>query len=337
MTNTRAARVSPGITSAIGDTPLVQAGVLPNAWRLFIKLEKLNPGQSMKDRMALSIVERAEQRGELKPGGTIIESSSGNAATSLAMIAAARGYTFIAVVDSAASKEKVDAIRAYGAEVVLVGADSPEGYVSAAERLCEVQRLRERYPEAFFANQADNPDNALGYESLAEELVSALEPIDVLIGSMGSGGSLCGTGRFLRTAGQRPLVIGVEPSGSVIFGGPGAPYLQTGAGSPANLPLARNIDFGAIDRHYAIGDREAFNTARVLARTKGLLLGGTSGAVVYAALLFASSNVRGGNIVALAPDGGEKYRSTIFDASWMQQRELLSAELETYVVATLTD
>src|SRR5258708_2928126 len=180
------------VIQTIGDTPLIHIASVRHA-EIFVKLEKFNPGQSMKDRMALSIVQGAEKRGDLLPGGLIIESSSGNTATALAMIAAARGYQFIGVMDHHAAREKIDTVRAYGAEVVLVAAGKPEGYVAACERLAEVQRLRVRYPHAFYSDQANNPDNALGYISLAGELIAEADVVDVLVASVGSGGSLCGT------------------------------------------------------------------------------------------------------------------------------------------------
>jgi cystathionine beta-synthase len=314
--------VADDVTETIGATPLVWlAGVGP--WSVFVKLEKANPTHSAKDRMALAIIKGAEMRGELTAGGTIVESSSGNTATALAMIAAARGYKCIAVMDHHASREKVETVRAYGAEVVLVGGNAPEGIVSAAERREEVKRVLARTPGAFFANQADNLDNAGAFVALADEVIDAVGTIDVLIGGVGSGGSLCGTSRELRRRGQCTRVIAVEPDGSITFGGHGGPYLQSGPGTPPGFAVGANVDFGLIDEHVVVTDREAFNTARALARTKGLLLGGSSGASIYVALTLACAERQEANVIVIAADGGEKYLSTIFDDAWMCEHDLL--------------
>jgi cystathionine beta-synthase len=326
--------VAADVTETIGATPLVWlAGV--GSWSVFVKLEKANPTQSAKDRMALAIIQGAEMRGELTAGGTIIESSSGNTATALAMIAAARGYKCIAVMDRHASREKVETVRAYGAEVVLVGGNAPEGIVAAAERQEEVRRILARTPGAVFANQADNPDNAGAFGALADEVIDAVGTVDVLIGGVGSGGSLCGTARELRRRGQSMRVIAVEPEGSITFGGRGGPYLQSGPGTPPGFPVAANVDFSVIDEHVEVTDRAAFNTARALARTRGLLLGGSSGAAVYVALTLACTDQQEANVVVIAADGGEKYLSTIFDDSWMRERNLLDNTLVEEVTSLL--
>jgi cystathionine beta-synthase len=314
------------VTETIGATPLVWlATVGPK--KIFIKLEKMNPTQSAKDRMALAIIQGAEKRGDLAAGGTIVESSSGNTATALAMIAAARGYKCIAVMDRHATPEKVETVRAYGAEVVLVGGDAAEGVVAAAERQEEVRRILGRIPGAFFADQADNPDNARAFVTLADEVIEAVGTIDILIGAVGSGGSLCGTSRELRRRGQCTRVIAVEPAGSITFGGHGGPYLQSGPGTPPGIAVAANVDFGVIDEHVGVTDREAFNTARALARTKGLLLGGSSGAAVYVALTLACTDQQEANVVVIAADGGEKYLSTIFNDAWMSAHNLVNNTL----------
>ncbi len=190
-------RVCRDISEMIGDTPLLELPVRNRDAHLFLKMEKTNPGQSMKDRMALSMIESAEKSGRLVPGGTIVESSSGNTATGLALIAASRGYRFIAVVDHHAAREKIDIIRAYGGEIVQVGGDLPADRVAVYEREQTAERLAQEIPHAIFLNQADNPDNPAGYTELANELLEALGRVNVLVGGIGTGGSLCGTARAL--------------------------------------------------------------------------------------------------------------------------------------------
>lgn len=317
------------ITEMIGDTPLLEIPVRNDGWQLFLKMEKTNPGQSMKDRMALSMINEAEQRGLLQPGGTIIESSSGNTAIGLAMIAAARGYKFIAVVDHHAAKEKIDIIRAYGGEIVYVGEGSSPDKVAVKEREEMAARLNREIPNSFFPNQADNPANPRGYERLAEEILREVDDIRILIGGIGTGGSLCGTARALKQHAPSIEAIAIEPKGSVIFGGPDGPYFQSGTGNPGSVEIAKNVDKSVIDDHYLVSDREAFNTARFLARHRGILVGGSSGGVIYKALEVINGKEGEGSMVAIVADGGEKYISTVFNDEWMHHNKLIDMSVET--------
>jgi cystathionine beta-synthase len=322
-------RICKNITEMIGNSPLVELpGNNPDC-QLYLKMEKTNPGQSMKDRMALSMIERAEKRGILKPGGTIIESSSGNTAIGLAMITAARGYNFIAIVDHHASKEKIDIIKAYGGQIICVGQDKRADQVAVKEREEMAASLAAKTPNAFFLNQADNPDNAEGYEPLAAEIVRDLQNVRTLIGSIGTGGSLCGTARALKKHDPSIEVIAVEPQGSVIFGGPDGPYFQSGTGNPGSVEIARNVDKTVIDRNLYATDKEAFNTARFLAQNFGILVGGSGGGVIYKMLEQANDCEIKGTTVALVPDGGEKYISTIFNDEWMSKNKLIDVSLAT--------
>jgi cystathionine beta-synthase len=316
------------ITEIIGHTPMVEYPVSNPNWQLFLKLEKCNPGQSMKDRMALSMVEEAERSGALKPGGTIIESSSGNTGTGLAMIAASKGYRFIAVVDHHAAREKIDIMRAYGTEIVFVDGSHEPDRVAVGEREAMARRLSREIENSFFANQADNPANPIGYRPLAEEIVQQVSDIRVLIGAIGTGGSLCGTARALKTLKPDIKVLAVEPRGSTIFGGEGAPYYQSGTGNPPGADIPDNVDYSLIDAHYTVSDKEAFNTARFAARKLGILIGGSSGGVLYKALDHIHHCTDSGTMVAIMADGGEKYISTIFNEEWMSQKRLLDASVE---------
>lgn len=324
-----APRLCDDVTQMIGDTPLLRLPTRNPDWRLFLKMEKTNPGQSMKDRMALSMIEGAERRGALIPGGTIIESSSGNTATGLALIAAARGYRFIAVVDHHAAREKIDIIRAYGGEIVQVGGDLPADRVAVREREDTAERLAREIPNAIFLNQADNPDNPAGYAGLANELISALGKVNVLVGGIGTGGSLCGTARALQQRDPSAEVVAVEPVGSIIFGGQDGPYLQSGTGNPGSVDIAGNVDRALVNDHRHVSDKAAFNTARFLARRRGILVGGSAGGVVYEALELADRKEGQGNMVAIVPDGGEKYISTLFNEGWMRSHDLIDPVIET--------
>ncbi|MDD5750983.1 MAG: cysteine synthase family protein [Candidatus Peribacteraceae bacterium] len=316
------------ITEIIGNTPVVEYPVSNPNWQLFLKLEKCNPGQSMKDRMAMSMIEAAERDGRLHPGGTIIESSSGNTGTGLAMIAASKGYKFIAVVDHHAAKEKIDIMRAYGAEIVFVDSEHADGKIAVNERETMAARLSHEIPNSFFGNQADNPANPLGYGSLAEEILQQVHDVRVLFGAIGTGGSLCGTARALKEKKPDVQAYAVEPRGSIIFGGPGGPYFQSGTGNPPEADIPKNVDYEVIDGHYKVSDREAFNTARFAARNTGILIGGSAGGVLYKALEQIHGRTGAGKMVAIMADGGEKYTSTIFNDEWMSNQRLLDASVE---------
>ncbi len=325
-------RIVSSIVGTIGKTPMVEYPVSNPNWKLYLKLEKFNPGQSMKDRMALSMIEDAERNGNLKRGGTIIESSSGNTGTGLAMIAASRGYKFIAVVDHHAAKEKIDIMRAYGAEIILVENGHTDGKVAVKEREEMAAKLSHEIPNSYFANQADNPANPLGYRSLAQEILNQVEDLKALIGAVGTGGSLCGTARAIKAIRPNVEVIAVEPKGSIIFGGQGGPYYQSGTGNPPEADLPKNVDYRVIDGHYKVSDKEAFNTARFVAKKTGILMGGSAGGVLYKALEHVNNRVDRGKIVAIIVDGGEKYISTIFDDDWMLQKNLLDTSVELQVM-----
>lgn len=314
------------MTELIGRTPCLELSVRP-ASRVLLKLESFNPGRSMKDRMALSMVLDAERSARLRPGGTIVESTSGNTGTGLAMIAAERGYRFVAVVDHHASKDKLRVMRAFGAEIVFVESSNEEDRVATAAREALAERIQRETPGAVWLRQADNPANAAGYASLAREVVEVTEGrVDVLVGAVGTGGSLCGTARALREmlgAGAPFRVVGVEPEGSIIFGGPGGPYWQSGTGTPDGVDVGRNVDRALIDEGVKVSDAVAFNTARWLARRFGVLVGGSSGGVVDVAVRRAANDDAERVVVALTADAGEKYLDTVFDDEWMGARGLL--------------
>lgn len=320
------------VESLIGNTPILQIPLKNTSTNLYLKLEKFNPGQSMKDRMALSMINDAEHRG-LKKGGTIIESSSGNTAIGLAMISAIRGYRFIAVVDHHASAEKINTIKAYGAKIVYVGDGKNENEVAVVDREKKAAELNISIPNSFFMHQADNKANPAGYEdTLAHELIEQLGNVDVMIGSIGTGGSLMGSARGIKKRSPHTKVIAVEPHGSIIFGGEPAPYYQSGAGNPADAAIPSIIRFDLIDENLYATDKEAFSTCRFLARKLGLLVGGSGGGVIFKAIEYGIKPENVDKIISvIVPDAGEKYLSNVFNDDWVEPRNLIDNTILDYL------
>ncbi|MFC9243124.1 cysteine synthase family protein [Streptomyces sp. NPDC057136] len=323
------------VSDLIGYTPLLELAGTETGSRLLLKLEMFNPTGTAKIRMARQMVVDAEKRGELRPGGRIIESTSGNTGLGLAVIAAERGYTFTAVVDNHACVDKLRGMKALGTELVYVVDDGAEELATAArEELAE--DMARGQDNTVFTEQHNNPSNGVGYFPVAHELNEALEgDVDVLVGAVGTGGCLCGTTRELRKLIPRFTTIGVEPKGSIAFGGPAHDYYQSGTGTPEGAEIGALVDFDLIDEGVKVGDIEAFATCRAVART-GLLIGGSAGGVVYEALTRLSSLPPGTTMVALVNDGGEKYMDTVFNDEWMQARDLLDPEAEREIDELLT-
>ncbi|MEU1373096.1 cysteine synthase family protein [Streptomyces triculaminicus] len=331
---TRPAVVS-RVSDLIGCTPLLELCRTGNGSRLLLKLEMYNPTGTAKIRMARQMILDAEARGALRPGGRVIESTSGNTGLGLAVIAAERGYAFTAVVDRHACPDKLRGMKALGTELVHVADDGTDDLATAArEELAE--EMARGQDNTVFTEQHNNPSNAVGYHPLAHELHQALGGrIDVLIGAVGTGGALCGTTRALRALVPGVRTVGVEPKGSIAFGGPAHPYHQSGTGTPEGAPIGALVDFDLIDEGVKVGDVEAFATARVVART-GLLIGGSAGGVVYEALHRLPSLPPDTTMVALVNDGGEKYMDTVFDDDWMHRRNLIDPAVEREIDETLT-
>ncbi|MFI1256307.1 cysteine synthase family protein [Streptomyces netropsis] len=331
---TRPAVVS-RLSDLIGYTPLYELCRTENGSRLLLKLEMYNPTGTAKIRMARQMVLDAEARGELRPGGRIIESTSGNTGLGLAVIAAERGYTFTAVVDNHACVDKLRGMKALGTELVYVVDDGAEELATAArEELAE--DMARGQDNTVFTEQHNNPSNGVGYFPVAHELHQALDGgIDVLIGAVGTGGALCGTTRELRKLVPGVRTIGVEPKGSIAFGGPAHDYYQSGTGTPEGAEIGALVDFDLIDEGVKVGDVEAFATARAVART-GLLIGGSAGGVVHEALTRLPSLPPGSTMVALVNDGGEKYMDTVFNDDWMNARNLIDPAVEREIDETLT-
>ncbi|MFB8073454.1 cysteine synthase family protein [Streptomyces californicus] len=324
------------ISDLIGYTPLLELATTETGSRLLLKLEMFNPTGTAKIRMARAMIDAAEASGELRAGGRIIESTSGNTGLGLSVIAAERNYTFTAVVDNHAAADKLRAMKALGAELVYVDADSDgeELHTAAREELAE--NMARGQDNTIFTEQHNNPANGVGYFPVAHEITEALSGgIDVLIGAVGTGGGLCGTVRELAKLTSGFTVVGVEPKGSIAFGGPAHDYYQSGTGTPEGAEIGALVDFDLIDEGVKVGDVEAFATCRAVART-GVLIGGSAGGVVYEALIRLPSLPPGTTMVALINDGGEKYMDTVFNDGWMAAHGLLSPDVEREVDEHLT-
>ncbi len=322
-------RIVNNILELIGETPMLKLNLRNSNWNVYLKLEKFNPGGSMKDRMALKMVEDAEKSGLLKKGGTIIESSSGNTATGLAIISALKGYRFIAVVDYHASKEKIDTIKAYGGEIVKVGRGKKPDEVAAAEREKAAAELAKTIDNAFFSYQTNNESNKKAYENtLAKELINDLKTVDEFYAAIGTGGSACGTAMGLKKYNKNTVINVIEPIGSTIFNPVGAPYFQSGTGIPEDADIPKIIDFSLIDHNFYASDKEAFNTCRYFAKKHGILIGGSADGVLYKAIEDIVSKSGEGNAVILLCDGGEKYLNNIFNDEWMRKNNLFDADVE---------
>src|SRR3954452_21702682 len=313
------------ILEAIGDTPLVRlgrigAGVTP---QLLAKVEYLNPGGSIKDRIAVALVDAAERDGRLKPGGTIVEPTSGNTGVGLAITARLRGYRMIAVMPDKMSREKIDLLRAYGAEVVVapteVPPESPESYYRVADRLAE------EIPGAFQPNQYFNQANPEAhYRSTGPEIWEQTGGrITHLVLGVGTGGTVTGTARDPPGRQPDPLVIGADPEGSIYSGGEEDmhPYLVEGVGEDF---WPETFDRSSVDEWVTVSDKDAFLTTRRLALTEGILAGGSGGLAVHAALAAAEEIADPEALmVVILPDGGRSYLSKVYNDSWLQQHGML--------------
>ena len=303
---------------AMGNTPLVRLhsvtrGLAPT---ILAKLEMLNPGGSVKDRIGIRMIEDAERRGLLGAGGTIVEPTSGNTGHGLAIAAAIRGYRCIFVMPDKMSAEKIALLRAYGAEVVItptsVPRESPESYYSVADRLAS------EIPGAFQPNQYFNHVNPETHEATTgPEIWEQTDGrIDVFVGGVGTGGTITGVGRYLKRMKPEIVIVGADTEGSVYTGDDPRPYLTEGIGEDF---WPETFDPAIVDRWVRVPDRDAFLTARAVTRQEGILVGGSAGSAVYAALAVARDYDADATIVVLLPDTGRQYLSKVYSDAWMRQ------------------
>jgi len=302
---------------AMGNTPLVRLNKVTRGIRATVlaKLEMLNPGGSVKDRIGLRMIEAAERAGRLRPGGTIVEPTSGNTGHGLAIAAAIRGYRCIFVMPDKMSQEKISLLRAYGAEVVIaptaVAPDSPESYYRVADRLTE------EIPGAFQPNQYYNDENPAAHETTTgPEIWRQTDgTITAFVCGVGTGGTITGTSRYLKSQKPDLLVVGADPEGS-IYSGDVHPYLTEGIGEDF---WPTTFDPKLVDRYVRVSDRDAFAMARRITREEGILVGGSSGTAVVAALDAARELGPDDVVVVILPDTGRNYLSKLYSDSWLLQ------------------
>src|ERR1700728_5186670 len=318
------------LTQTVGNTPLVRLREVTRDLRLsgpgpdvLAKVEYFNPGGSVKDRIALRMIQSAEKNGLLQPGGTIVEPTSGNTGVGLAIVAAERGYKCVFICPDKVAQDKISVLRAYGADVVVcpstVSPDHPDSYYSVARRLAR------ETPGAWQPDQYANPDNpAAHYHSTGPEIWAQTDgKVTHFVAGIGTGGTVSGTGRYLKdVSGGRVRVIGADPEGSVYSGGSGRPYLVEGVGEDI---WPDTYDPSVCDEIIAVTDAESFGMTRKLAREEALLTGGSCGLAVVAALRVAEAAAPGDVIVVLLPDTGRGYLAKIFHDEWMGDYGFLSS------------
>src|SRR5579871_1943583 len=322
------------ILQSVGRTPLIQLRRLTEGLpaRVFVKLESLNPGGSVKDRVGVAMIAEAERRGWLRPGGTIIEATAGNTGVGLAMVAAVKGYRCIFVLPDKMSSEKVRLLKAYGAEVVItptnVAPDSPESYNGVADRLAR------EIPGAWRPNQFTNLANPeIHYRTTGPEIWEQTDgQVTAFVAGVGTGGTLSGVARYLKERNPEIRIVGADPEGSVLSGGTSHPWKVEGIGEDF---VPKTFNSQLVDDWIRITDAESFYTVRALARREGILAGGSSGTAVAAALRYARRLTGEHLVVVLCADTGRNYMSKFFDDAWLTANNLQWTQEPTHSVGDL--
>jgi cystathionine beta-synthase len=314
------------VIEAIGNTPIVRLNSVTKGLKaeIYVKLEFANPGGSIKDRIAPFIIDAAEKSGHLKPGGTIVEATSGNTGMGLAMVAAVRGYKTVFVMSAKQSVDKQNALKAMGAEVVVCPADvepdDPRSYYSVAKKIAAER------PNALLGNQYDNPANGEAhYKTTGPEIWEQMEhKLDYYVAGVGTGGTVSGTSRFLKEVNPKLKTIGIDPVGSILtdFHRTGkkveaASYLIEGVGEDI---IPGNVKFNMIDEFVQVSDQEAISMLHRLTKEEGIFCGSSCGLAVAGAVKYAQSLPHGGRMLVILPDGGGKYLGKFFNEEWLKSK-----------------
>ena len=317
--------IAGSLLDLMGNTPLVRMDRIGRelSCQLIAKLELMNPGGSVKDRIGITMIDAAERAGLLKPGGTIVEPTSGNTGVGLAIVAARKRYRCVFVMPDKMSQEKINLLRAYGAEVVVcptaVEPEDPRSYYSVAKRLSE------EIPGAFRPNQYENQENPRAHELATGPEIwrQTAGRITHFVAGVGTGGTISGVGRYLKSQNPNVQIVGADPEGSVYSGGSGRPYLVEGIGEDF---WPKTYDPSIVDRIVTVSDRDSFLTARRVTREEGILIGGSGGTAVHAALVVGRELGPDAVVVVLLPDSGRNYLSKIFDDGWMTRYGFLRSQ-----------
>lgn len=323
-------KIAHNLSELIGQTPMLILSTVRPDWKVYLKLEYFNPAGSFKDRTAQALISAAEKSGKLKKGMTLFESSSGNTAKALAMLSAARGYKFVAIVDKHAPADKLNAIRSYGGELYFCADDenTKGGHLVDMRRRIARKLAQER--GGINLDQYDNPENPRGYyKTLGKEIIEQVPDLDYLIGTIGTGSSLSGSGRYVKEK-SKAQIIALEPQGSSHFSPHGHGYFISGPGYPLGAILPKNIDTSIFDKHDYVSDAEAFNTMRFFARKKGLLLGDSGGMILYYAMKYiqnSSLTKKVKKMVLIIGDSGDSYLSHAYNDVWMIKNELMDEQI----------
>ncbi len=322
-------KVHENVLSAIGNTPIVRLNkcVPKGKHEFFGKIEFFNPGGSVKDRIAMSIIEDAERSGELKPGGTIVEATSGNTGVGLGLVGLLKGYKCVFVMPEKISEEKRAVLRAYGAKVVMtptgLGPEDPNSHYGVAKRIVA------ETPGAYLANQYHNPANVkVHYETTAPEMWKQMDgKIDVFVAGIGTGGTLSGVGRYFKEKNPAVKIVCADPHGSILYDmfyhkevrTPPASYLVEGIGEDM---MPDNVHFQYMDDIVQVSDQESFKACRDLAATEGLLVGPSCGSALAAAIKYSEKLAKPSKILVMFPDGGRSYLSKAFNDDWLKNQKL---------------
>ena len=323
-------KVYSNILDMVGQTPMLELTHIDTGpCRLFLKLELMNPGGSIKDRIGISMIEEAEKRGDIKPGDTLVEATAGNTGLGLALVAAQKDYHLILVLPDKMSQEKIFNLRAMGAEIVLTRSDvargHPEYYQDLGKSIAEETG-------AYFINQFGNPDNPLAHETTtAPEILAQMEgEVDAIVLGVGSSGTVSGFSKYLAANAPKVELILADPVGSVLADyinkgelGDSSPWLVEGIGEDFIPSIA---DFSGVTRAYSISDAESFSTARELLKKEGLLAGSSTGTLLAAALKFCRGQTQAKHVVSIACDTGNKYLSKLFNDFWMEDQGFIQRE-----------